>query len=157
MIRAAILSLVLAGCASANMKDTYAHGDWDRDGCIAIRCQSWCKESATPEQIAAFHAGTIDDGERAQLKRLGFWLTGDTVTTIAGLSLCAAARELNPIIGSDPNPLLVIAYNGVAYIFAKHDAAKSPYWCSSERPIRIAANVRMAASISNAVQTVVCP
>jgi len=157
-MRAFLLCLVLlSGCASNNMKDTYAHGDLDRDGCIAYRCKAYCKADATPEQIAAFTAGTIDDGERAQLKRLGFWLAGDTVTTIAGLSLCAAARELNPILGSGPNPLVVIAYNGVAYAVAKHSAAKSPYWCSTERQIRIAANIRVAASISNAVVLAVCP
>lgn len=155
-MRCLLTIVLLTGCASANMRDTYAHGDMDRDGCIAYRCQSWCRESATPEQIAAFHAGTIDDGEAKQLKRFGFWLTGDTVTTIAGLSLCETAREANKLLGPDPSPFVVIAYNGVAYIFAKHDAAKTPYWCSSERQIRIAANIRAAASISNAVQTVVC-
>lgn len=46
MIRAAIIALMLAGCASHNMKDTYAHGDIDRDGCIAYRCQMYCKAGA---------------------------------------------------------------------------------------------------------------
>ena len=156
-MRAAILSLMLAGCASANMKDTVAHGDMDRDGCIAYRCQAYCRESATQEQREAFMSGTIDAGEAKQLKRFGFWLAGDTVTTIAGLSLCETAREANKLLGPDPSPFVVIAYNGVAYVVAKHSAAKSPYWCSSERPIRIAANVRMAASINNGLVTAVCP
>lgn len=155
-MRAALIALMLTACASHNMRDTYAHGDLDKDGCIAYRCQAYCLDSATPEQREAFMAGVIDDGEAKQLKRLGFWLTGDTVTTIAGLSLCEAARELNKIIGSDPNPLVVITYNGVAYVVARHSAAKSPYWCSDERPIRIAANIRVAASINNAVILGIC-
>lgn len=152
----ALLCLLLTGCASHNMKDTYAHGDIDRDGCIAYRCRAYCKADATPEQIAAFHAGTVDDGERAQLKRLGFWLAGDTVTTVAALSLCEAAREANPILGPDPSAGVVIAYNGLAYWVSRHDARKSPEWCSSARPIRIAANVRVAASVNNAIVLGLC-
>lgn len=155
-MRTAILALMLAGCASHNMRETTAHGDMDRDGCIAIRCQAYCRESATDEQRAAFMAGTIDDGEREQLRRLGFWLGGDTATTIVGLSICEGARELNKIIGADPHWGVVVAYNGVAYLTAKHYAAKSPYWCSSARPIKFAANIRMAASISNAAVTAAC-
>lgn len=156
-MRCLLTIVLLTGCASANMRDTYAHGDMDRDGCIAYRCKAYCRESATQEQRDAFMAGTIDDGEAKQLRRFGIWLTGDTVTTIAGLSLCEAAREANPIPGADPHPLIVIAYNGSAYYVARRHATKSPYWCSSARPIKTAANVRMAVSISNALVTVVCP
>ena len=157
MLRAVILTLLLAGCASANMKDTYAHGDMDRDGCIAYRCKAYCRESATAEQRAAFMLGTIDDGEAKQLRRFGWWLTGDTITTIAALSLCETAREANPILGSDPSALAVVAYSGSAYMLARHAAKRSPYWCSSARPIKTAANVRMAVSVSNALVTAVCP
>ena len=153
----ALLCLALMGCASHNMRDTYAHGDLDCDGCIAYRCKVYCRDDATKEQVKEFSAGTIDDGERAQLKRLAIWTTGDTVTTVGALALCEAAREANPILGPNPSPLAVIAYNGVAYVVAKHSAARSPYWCSTERQIRIAANIRVAASINNAVVLAVCP
>ncbi len=157
MIRASILSLLLAGCASANMRETVAHGDLDRDGCIAYRCKSYCRGDATQAQIAAFHAGVTDDAERKQLRRLGWGLGADAGSTIAALSLCEGARELNPILGASPSPGIVIAYSAVSYIIARHDARTTPSWCSSARPIRIAANIRVAASISNAVTAAVCP
>ena len=157
MIRAAILSLLLAGCMSHNMRETVAHGDWDRDGCIAIRCESHCRADATPEQVAAFHAGLIDDDEAAQLRRFGWSLGADAGSTIAALTLCEGARELNPILGASPSPGIVIAYSAVSYLIARHDARTTPSWCSSARPIRIAANIRVAASISNAVTAAVCP
>ena len=157
VVRAFTLALALAGCASQNMKDTHAWGDLDRDGCIAYRCQMYCKADATPEQTAAFKAGTVDAEEARQLKRLGGWLAADTATTVAALSLCEAVREANPILGPDPSAGVVIAYNGLAYWVSRHDARKSPEWCSSARPIRIAANVRVVASINNAVVLAVCP
>lgn len=155
-MRCLLTIVLLTGCASANMRDTYAHGDLDRDGCIAYRCQMYCLESAAPEQIAAFAVGTVDPEEAKQLKRLGGWLAGDTATTIVGLSVCEGAKELNPILGASPNPVAVIAYNGAAYLISRHDARKSPSWCSSARPIRIAANLRMVASLSNAAMAGVC-
>lgn len=154
---AALLCLAMVGCASANMRDTYAHGDIDRDGCIAYRCKVYCRDDATKAQVKAFSVGTIDDGERAQLKRLAIWTAGDTVTTVAALSLCDAAREANPIIGPHPSPLAVIAYNGAAYAYAYHAAKRTPAWCSSERPIRTMANIRAAVSVTNAVVLAVCP
>ena len=157
MIRAAIIALMLAGCASHNMKDTVAHGDIDRDGCIAYRCKVYCRDDATKEQVKAFTAGALDDGERAQLKRLAIWTTGDTVTTVGALALCEAARETNPILGPDPSPVAVIAYNGIAYAYAYQAAKRTPAWCSSERPLKTMANIRMAASISKAAVLAVCP
>lgn len=157
MIRSILLCMMLIGCASANKKDTHSLGEWERDGCIAVRCKAYCKEDATPEQVAAFHAGVVDAGEQKQLDRLKFWLVGDTTTTVAALSFCEAASETNPILGADPNPVAVAALGVVVYAMALHDAKASPYWCSSERPIRIAANVRMAASINNAAIAVLCP
>ena len=156
MIRAALLSLLLAGCASANMRETTAHGDLDRDGCIAYRCEMICREDATPEQRAAFAAGTIDAGERKQLRRLGVWLTADAGTTIAALSLCEAVRELNPALGANPSEWAVAAWGGAIYLVARHDAARSPSWCSSARPIRIAANIRAVAAISNVATLAGC-
>ena len=153
---AALLCLALVGCASANLRDTYAHGDLDRDGCIAYRCKAYCRADATPEQIEAFKAGVIDAGEAKQLKRLGVWVAGDTATTIAALSVCEAVKEANPILGSNPSAFAVVLYNGVAYAITHHQAAESPYWCSTERQIRIAANIRVAASINNAVVLAVC-
>ena len=157
VVRAFTLALSLAGCASQNMKDTHAWGDLDRDGCIAYRCQMYCKADATPEQIAAFRAGTVDAEEARQLKRLGGWLAADTATTVAALSLCEAVREANKILGSDPSAFAVVLYNGIAYAITHHQAAESPYWCSTERQIRIAANIRVAASINNAVILAICP
>lgn len=157
VVRAFTLALSLAGCASQNMKDTHAWGDLDRDGCIAYRCQMYCKADATPEQTAAFKAGTVDAEEARQLKRLGGWLAADTATTVAALSLCEAVREANPILGSDPSAFAVVLYNGIAYAITKNQAAESPYWCSTERQIRIAANIRVAASINNAVILAICP
>jgi len=151
-----MLILVLSGCMSHNMRETVAHGDLDRDGCIAIRCESHCRADATPEQVAAFHAGVIDDDERAQLRRFGWGLTADAGSTIAALSLCEGARELNPILGAHPAPLTVVAASGITYLIARHDARATPYWCSSERTIRIAANVRNVVAISNALTTVMC-
>lgn len=156
MIRAAILSLLLAGCASANMKDTGAHGDLDRDGCIAYRCQAYCRADATPEQIEAFHAGVEDPEETKQLRRFGWSLGADAGSTIAALSLCEGARELNPIYGAHPAPWMVLAGSGLTYLVARHDARKTPYWCSSARPIRIAANVRTVAAISNVITLAGC-
>jgi hypothetical protein len=156
LLLAAPGALLLAGCASHNMRDTVAHGDIDKDGCIAYRCQMYCKADATPEQIAAFQQGTVDPEEAKQLKRLGGWLAADAGTTIAALSLCEAVKEANPIIGSDPSAGVVIAYNGIAYWISKRGAEKSPEWCSSARPIRIAANIRVAASINNAVILGIC-
>ena len=156
MIRAAILSLLLAGCASHNMRETTAHGDWDRDGCIAIRCESHCRADATPEQVAAFHAGVIDDDERKQLRRFGWSLGADAGSTIAALTLCEGARELNPILGASPSPGIVIAYSAVSYIIARHDARTTPYWCSSARPIRIAANIRTVVAVGNVAQLAGC-
>lgn len=157
-MRAAILALLmLSGCASHNMRETVAHGDLDRDGCIAYRCKAYCKADATPEQIAAFSAGVIDEGERKQLKRLGIWIAGDTATTIAALSLCEAAKEANPFLGPDPSAMAVVILNGIAYAVIRDGAAKSPEWCSSERQIRIAAHIRTAVSVSNAAIAVVCP
>lgn len=157
-MRALLLCLVLlSGCASHNRRDTYAHGDLDRDGCIAYRCEMICREDATEAQRKAFAAGTIDDGEREQLRRLAWWVAGDAGTTIAGLALCESLREMNPIVGADPHPLAVIAYSAAIYAYAWLDAARSPSWCSSARPIRTAANIRVAASISNAVTAAVCP
>ena len=153
---AALLCLALVGCASANKRDTYAHGDLDRDGCIAYRCKVYCRDYATKAQVEAFTAGTLDDGERAQLKRLAIWTTGDTVTTVGALALCEAAREANPILGPDPSPVAVIAYNGIAYAYAYHAAKRTPAWCSSERPLKTMANIRQAVSISNAVVLAVC-
>lgn len=152
----ALLCLLLTACASANRKDTVAHGDLDRDGCIAYRCQVYCRDDATRDQVKAFRAGTIDEGERAQLKRLALWTTGDTVTTVAALSLCEAAREANPILGPHPSPLAVIAYNGAAYAYAYQSAKRTPEWCSSERPLRTMANIRAAVSVTNAVVLAVC-
>ena len=157
MIRAAILALALAGCASHNMRDTYAHGDLDRDGCIAYRCKMYCRTDATPEQIAAFTAGTIDAGEAAQLKRLKLWIGADTATTIGALAVCEAVKEANPILGSNPSAFAVVLYNGIAYAITHHQAAESPYWCSTERQIRIAANIRVAASVNNAIVLGLCP
>lgn len=156
-MRCLLTIVLLAGCASANMRDTYAHGDLDRDGCIAYRCKAYCKADATPEQIAAFTAGTIDAGEAKQLKRLKLWTGADTATTIGALAVCEAVKEANPILGSDPSAFAVVLYNGIAYAITHHQAAESPYWCSTERQIRIAANIRVAASISNAVTAAVCP
>lgn len=155
-MRAVILALLLAGCASANMKDTVALGDWDRDGCIAYRCQAYCRADATPEQIAAFNAGVVDDAEAKQLKRFGWSLGADAGSTIAALSLCEGARELNPLYGAHPAPWMVLAVSGVTYLVARHDARTTPYWCSSARPIRIAANIRTAAAISNVVTLAGC-
>lgn len=154
---AALLCLALVGCASANLRDTYAHGDLDRDGCIAYRCKAYCRADATPEQIEAFKAGVIDAGEAKQLKRLGVWVAGDTATTIAALSVCAAAKETNPWLGPDPSAVAVVILGGISYAIIRDGAAKSPEWCSSERQIRIAANIRTAVSISNAAIAVVCP
>ena len=148
---------LLAGCASHNARDTYAHGDLDRDGCIAYRCQVYCRDDATSDHVKAFRAGTIDEGERAQLKRLALWTAGDTVTTVGALALCEAAREANPILGPDPSPVAVIAYNGIAYAYAYTAAKRTPAWCSSERPIRTMANIRAAVSVTNAVVLAVCP
>lgn len=156
-MRCLLTIVLLTGCASHNMRDTYAHGDIDRDGCIAYRCQAYCKADATPEQIAAFTAGTIDAGEAAQLKRLAVWTSADAATTIGTLAACEAAREANPILGPHPSPLVVIAYNGITYVLSKRAAANSPYWCSSERPLRIEANIRAAASVSNLVVLAACP
>lgn len=157
MIRAAILSLLLAGCASGNMKDTVAHGDLERDGCIAYRCKSYCRADATPEQIAAFNAGVIDDDEAKQLRRFGWSLGADAGSTIAALSLCEGARELNQMYGgAHPSALTVIAVTGAVYLIARHDARTTPYWCSSARPIRIAANVRAVAAISNVATLAGC-
>lgn len=47
----ALLCLALMGCASHNMRDTYAHGDLDRDGCIAYRCKVYCRDDATEADI----------------------------------------------------------------------------------------------------------
>lgn len=154
---AALLCLALSACASHNARDTYAHGDLDRDGCIAYRCQVYCRDDATSDHVKAFRAGTIDEGERAQLKRLALWTAGDTVTTVGALALCEAAREANPILGPNPSPVAVIAYNGVAYAYAYHAAKRTPAWCSSERPIRTMANIRAAVSVTNAVVLAVCP
>lgn len=156
MIRAILLCLMLAGCASHNMRDSYAHGDLDKDGCIAYRCKVYCRDDATKAQVEAFAAGSLDDGERAQLKRLAIWTTGDTVTTVGALALCEAAREANPILGPDPSPVAVIAYNGIAYAYAYQAAKRTPEWCSSERPLKTMANIRQAVSISNAVVLAVC-
>ena len=52
---------------------------------------------------------------------------------------------------------VVIAYNAVTYWIAKRDAKRSPYWCSDARPIRIAANIRVAASVNNAIVLGLCP
>lgn len=156
MIRAAILALLLTGCASHNTRETVAHGDFDKDGCIAYRCKVYCRTDATKEQVKAFSAGTIDDGERAQLKRLALWTTGDTVTTVGALALCEAAREANPVLGPNPSPVAVIAYNGIAYAYAYQAAKRTPSWCSSERPLKTMANIRMAVSISNAAVLAVC-
>lgn len=153
---AALLCLALMGCASANMRETVAHGDLDRDGCIAYRCKAYCKADATPEQIKAFNAGVIDEGEAKQLKRLKLWIGADTATTIGALAVCEAVKEANPILGSNPSAFAVVLYNGVAYAITHHQAAESPYWCSTERQIRIAANIRVAASINNAVVLAVC-
>lgn len=157
MIRAILPCLLIAGCASANMRDTVAHGDLDRDGCIAYRCQMYCADTATDKQRKAFAAGVIDDAEREALRRLAWGIGGDTATTVAALSLCEGARELNPVLGPSPSPFAVMLYNGIAYAVTKHQAAESPYWCSTERQIRIAANVRVVASINNAVVLAVCP
>ena len=157
VVRAFTLALALAGCASQNMKDTHAWGDLDRDGCIAYRCQMYCKADATPEQVSAFRAGTVDELEKAALGRLKIGLVGDTATTVAALSLCEGVKELNPLLGASSHPLVVIAYNGIAYVVTKHAAEKSPVWCSSARQIRTAANVRAAASINNAVILAICP
>ena len=156
-MRCLLTIVLLTGCASANMRDTYAHGDMDRDGCIAYRCQAYCKADATPEQIAAFTAGTIDAGEAAQLKRLKLWGGADAATTIGALTVCEAVKEANPILGSNPSAFAVVLYNGIAYAVTHHQAAESPYWCSTERQIRIAANIRVAASINNAVILAICP
>lgn len=156
MIRAIALSLMLTACASANMRDTVAIGDWDRDGCIAIRCEAHCRADATPEQIAAFHAGVVDADELKQLRRFGWSLGADAGSTIAALTLCEGARELNPILGASPSPGIVIAYSAVSYIIARHDARTTPSWCSSARPIRIAANIRTVAAISNAATLAGC-
>ncbi len=123
VVRAFTLALALAGCASQNMKDTHAWGDLDRDGCIAYRCQMYCKADATPEQTAAFKAGTVDAEEARQLKRLGGWLAADTATTVAALSLCEAVREANPILGPDPSAFAVIAYNG--HRLRNHEARRA--------------------------------
>lgn len=155
-MRCLLTIVLLTGCASANMRDTYAHGDFDRDGCIAYRCKVYCRDDATKAQVKAFTAGALDDGERAQLKRLAIWTTGDTVTTVGALALCEAAREANPILGPDPNPVAVIAYNGIAYAYAYQAAKRTPEWCSSERPLKTMANIRQAVSISNAVVLAVC-
>lgn len=155
-MRCLLTIVLLTGCASANMRDTYAHGDMDRDGCIAYRCKVYCRDDATKAQVKAFSVGTIDDGERAQLKRLAIWTTGDTVTTVGALALCEAAREANPILGSDPSPVAVIAYNGIAYAYAYQAAKRTPAWCSSERPLKTMVNIRMAVSISNAAVLAVC-
>jgi len=150
-------ALLLTSCASHNKRDTHAWGDLDRDGCIAYRCEMYCKADATPEQVKAFRAGTVDELERAALGRLRIGLAGDTATTVAALSLCEGVKELNPLLGASPHPLVVIAYNGIAYWISKHDARKSPEWCSSARPIRIAANIRVAASVNNAIVLGLCP
>lgn len=156
VMRAIILSLLLAGCASHNMRETTAHGDLDRDGCIAIRCEAHCRADATPEQIAAFHAGVIDADELKQLRRFGWALGADAGSTIAALSLCTGARELNPAYGSHPTALTVVAVSGAVYLIARHDARTTPYWCSSARPIRIAANIRTVAAISNVATLAGC-
>ena len=156
VMRAIILALMLTGCASANMRETVAHGDLDRDGCIAYRCKAYCRADATPEQVAAFHAGVIDDDERKQLRRLGWSLGADAGSTIAALSLCEGARELNPIYGAHPAPWMVLAVSGVTYLVARHDARSSPEWCSSARPLRIAANIRTVAAISNVATLAGC-
>lgn len=39
---------------------------------------------------------------------------------------------------------------------ARHDARVTPYWCSSARPIRIAANIRTVAAISNVITLAGC-
>ena len=157
MIRPLIVAVALTGCTSHNTKDTHAWGDLDRDGCIAYRCQMYCKADATPEQVSAFRAGTVDELEKAALGRLKIGLVGDTATTVAALSLCEGVKELNPLLGASSHPLVVIAYNGIAYVVTKHAAEKSPVWCSSARQIRTAANVRAAASINNAVILAICP
>ncbi len=155
-MRAAILSLMLTACASHNMRETVAHGNLETDGCVAYRCRAYCKADATPEQIAAFSAGVIDAGEAAQLKRLKLWVGADAATTVGALATCTAVKEANPILGSNPSAFAVVLYNGIAYAITKHQAAESPYWCSSERQIRIAANIRVAASINNAVILAIC-
>lgn len=38
----------------------------------------------------------------------------------------------------------------------RHDARTTPYWCSSARPIRIAANVRTVAAIANVATLAGC-
>lgn len=156
MIRAILPCLLIAGCASANMRDTVAHGDLDRDGCIAYRCQMYCADTATDKQRKAFAAGVIDDAEREALRRLAWGIGGDTATTVAALSLCEGARELNPVLGPSPSPFAVMLYNGIAYAVSYQDAKRSPAWCSSERPLKTMANIRMAASINNAAIVGLC-
>lgn len=151
-----LLSTLLIGCASANMKDTVALGDLDRDGCIAIRCEAHCRADATPEQIAAFHAGVVDADELKQLRRFGWSLGADAGSTIAALSLCEGVRELNPAYGAHPTPWVVLAGSGLTYLVVRHDARKTPYWCSSARWINTAATVRTIASISNIVTIGLC-
>lgn len=156
MIRAILPCLLIAGCASANMRDTVAHGDLDRHGCIAYRCQMYCADTATDKQRKAFAAGVIDDAEREALRRLAWGIGGDTATTIAALSLCEAARELNPVLGPSPSPFAVMLYNGIAYAVSYQDAKRSPAWCSSARPINTAAAVRGVVILTNAAVIVGC-
>lgn len=88
MMRALLLCLaLLSGCASHNRRDDYAHGDLDRDGCIAYRCEMICREDATEAQRKAFAVGTIDDGEREQLRRLAFWVAGDAGHDDCGIGI----------------------------------------------------------------------
>ena len=101
-------------------------------------------------------AGAGADDERKQLRRFGWSLSADAGSTIAALSLCEGVRELNPILGASPSPGVVIAYSAVSYIIARHDARTTPYWCSSARPIRIAANVRNVVAVGNVAQLAGC-
>lgn len=64
--------------------------------------------------------------------------------------------NVNTILGASPSPGVVIAASGITYLIARHDARTTPYWCSSARTIRIAANIRTVVAVGNVAQLAGC-
>lgn len=118
---AILLCLMLAGCASHNLRDSYAHGDLDKDGCIAYRCKVYCRDDATKAQVEAFAAGSLDDGERAAFKALLWGNAADVAST--GLMLNAGCAEANKLMR---NPLALVGLKVLWLAWWRDAAAQSP-------------------------------
>ena len=159
MIRAALLALLLTGCATAPKPPaTYGNGD---PGVIVNSQQYWVGNPSEAAKAAwsEEHLSPVIDEQEA--RALQWWVWGssaDIGTTIVGLTFCVAAVESNPLFAW-MGPIAGPAANmGISYVVYKQykNMAEATSRYQGSAISAFGGKVRTGVAVSNAILIARC-